>query len=81
MFNYESPITQIVSDMQMEYENGVLKAVQQYGFHVNKEELAKALAYDREQYVKGYEAGYEEGYRECMNTILHDLPYRGGLTE
>ena len=57
MFDYVSPIKQIVSEMQMEYENGVLKAVQQYGFHVNKEELTKALLYDREQYDKGYEDG------------------------
>ena len=54
MFDYESPITQIVSDMQMEYENGVVRAVQNVGFHVNKEELTKALAYDRGQYDKGY---------------------------
>ena len=57
MFDYESPITQIVSDMQMGYENGVLKAVQSVGFNVNKKELTKALLYDREQYQKGYEDG------------------------
>ena len=57
MFDYESPIKQIVSEMNMEYENGVLKAVQQYGFHVNKEELTKALLYDRGQYEKGYADG------------------------
>ena len=57
MIDYESPITQIVSDMQMGYENGVLKAVQNVGFHVNKEELTKALLYDREQYQKGYVDG------------------------
>jgi hypothetical protein len=57
MIDYESTITQIVSDIQMEYENGVLKAVQNVGFHVNKEELTKALAYDRGQYDKGYADG------------------------
>jgi hypothetical protein len=57
MFDYISPITQYISDMQMEYENGVLKAVHNVGFHVDKEELAKALAYDRGQYDKGYEDG------------------------
>lgn len=61
MFDYQSPITQIVSDMQMEYENGVLKAVQNVGFHVDKEELAKALVYDRGQYEKGYEDGFKDG--------------------
>lgn len=51
---YESPITQILSEMQMSYENECLKAVQNVGFDVNKEELTKALMYDREQYSKGY---------------------------
>lgn len=54
---FESPITQILSEMQTEYENGVLKAVQNVGFHVDKEELEKALAYDRGQYDKGYADG------------------------
>jgi hypothetical protein len=57
MIDYESPITQIVGEMQMEYENGVLKAVQNVGFHVDKEELTKALVYDRGQYEKGYKDG------------------------
>ena len=51
---YESPITQIMSEMQMQYEDGVLKAVRNVGFDVNKEELLKALQYDRGQYEKGY---------------------------
>lgn len=57
MFDYESPITQIIGEMQTKYENGVLKAVQGVGFHVNKEELTKALVYDRGQYEKGYKDG------------------------
>ena len=86
MFDYESPITQIVSDMQMEYENGVVRAVQNVGFHVNKEELAKALAYDRGQYDKGYEDGLdadkwtpcekeypEEGIMVLVYDSLHDV--------
>ena len=58
MFNYESPIKQIIGEMQIQYENDCLKAVQSVGFHVNKEELAKALVYDRGQYDKGYEDAY-----------------------
>lgn len=75
---FESPITQIVSGMTVEYENGVLKAVQRVGFDVNKEELTKALLYDRGQYEKGYEDGLNaskwvpcserlpEDYTECL---------------
>jgi len=57
MFDFKSPITQIVGEMQMEFENHVLKAVQNVGIHVNREELVKALAYDRGQYEKGYADG------------------------
>lgn len=31
-----------------------MKAVQSVGFDINKEELTKALKYDRNQYEKGY---------------------------
>lgn len=52
---YESPIKQIVSDWQMTMEENVMKAVQNVGIYVDKEELVKALEYDRDQYSKGYE--------------------------
>lgn len=54
---YESPIGIIYGEMQTQIENDVLKAVQRVGVNVNKEELLKALQYDREQYSKGYEDG------------------------
>lgn len=57
---WESPINAIQSEMRMQYEDGVMKAVQRVGFDVNKEELAKALQYDREQYDKGYADAIEE---------------------
>ena len=52
---YESPIKIIQDKIQTEYENGILRAVQKFDIHCNKEELTKALAYDRDQYRKGYE--------------------------
>lgn len=55
--SYESPIEGIVSNVQMNYEDGIIKAVQSVGFNVNKEELAKALMYDRRQYEKGFTDG------------------------
>ena len=55
--SYESPIDGIVSNVQMNYEDGIIKAVQSVGFNVNKEELAKALMYDRRQYEKGFADG------------------------
>ena len=56
---YKSPIETIWSDIEHEcaehFEQMVLIAVQNVGIRVNKEELVKALAYDRDQYRKGWE--------------------------
>lgn len=51
---YESPITMIASQVETKIENDVMTAVQHYDIQVDKEELIKALAYDRGQYEKGY---------------------------
>jgi cystathionine beta-lyase family protein involved in aluminum resistance len=67
---YESPITQILSEMQVSYENECLKAVQRVGFDVNKEELAKALMFDRNQYEKGYADGYVNAIDEFARLII-----------
>lgn len=51
---YNSPITMFVDQMRVQQEGEVFKAVQHVGVTVDKDELLKALAYDREQYEKGY---------------------------
>jgi arginine repressor len=65
---YESPINQILGEMQITYENECMKAVQSCGFDVNKEELTKALQYDRGQYEKGY----KDGYVKAIDDLLHN---------
>ena len=52
---YESPIQVVMSEWETSFEDNCVKAVQSYGFNINKEELAKALNYDRQQYEKGFE--------------------------
>lgn len=61
---YESPIESIKTEIQIQFEDDCIKAIQSCGFNVNKEELAKALIYDRKQYEKGYSDGYEKGYSD-----------------
>ena len=60
-FGYKSPITRIMSDIQtqiiQEGENQVFQAVQNCDVMVDREELIKALQYDRGQYEKGYKDG------------------------
>ena len=55
--SYESPIQIIHSQMQLQMEGEICKAVQNVGIHVDKGELLRALAHDRGQYDKGYADG------------------------
>ena len=52
--NYQSPIDLIISKMNMQLDGEIFKAVQNVGVNVDRDELIKALRYDRDQYEKGY---------------------------
>lgn len=52
--DYESPIHMIYSELNQQVEEHIYKCVLNVGIDVNKEELIKALKYDRNQYDKGY---------------------------
>ena len=70
---YESPIEVFYKDLQMRFkedlQNNCIKAVQNYGIQVNKEELLKALAYDRHQYEKGFREGASNGKTKLVKVI------------
>lgn len=52
--SYQSPIEVIQSQMRSQIEGEIYRAVMNVGVNVDKDELLKALQYDREQYQKGY---------------------------
>ena len=52
--NYQSPVDLIISEMNMRMDGEIFKAVQNVGVNVDRDELIKALRYDRDQYKKGY---------------------------
>lgn len=54
---YESMIKVIEQQVQVHMEDEVMRAVQRVGISVDKEELIRALKYDRGQYEKGYDDG------------------------
>ena len=60
-FGYQSPISQIYKDVEYKFkedmENKTMEAIHHFGISVDKEELIKALQYDRNQYDKGYSDG------------------------
>ena len=57
--SWESPIDvyTISNEMRSALDDEIVTVVQRFGFDVNKEELTKALLYDRGQYEKGYTDG------------------------
>ena len=65
---YDSPIEIFARNVSVEVENQVMKAVGKVGIHVNKEELLKALNYDRKQ--------YDKGYRDAMHKAKQPRPLK-----
>lgn len=58
---YESPIKVLRQQIETEIEAEAMKAVLRLGVVVDKEELLKALEYDRGQYQKGYQDAVRHG--------------------
>ena len=54
MYDYKPLINVITLGLRTELDNNILKAVKDVGIDVDKDELIKALAYDRNQYEKGF---------------------------
>lgn len=64
--SYESPINIIqdtVNEIVEMHDNTVYMKIREI-VDVDKKELLKALAYDRDQYDKGYKEGYKRGLEE-----------------
>ena len=57
---YKSPIEIIYGQMQTQIDGDIYRAVQSYDINVDKDELLRALMYDRNQYEKGFFDGKEE---------------------
>jgi flagellar biosynthesis regulator FlbT len=70
---YKSPIEVFFNDVRTrmieEQDNKILKAVTDMGINVNKDELYKALQYDRDQYDKGF----RDGKRFVLNKMVEFL--------
>jgi protoheme ferro-lyase len=59
--SYESPIMfiteQMTTELHKQVEDNLYNIIQRYNISVNREELIKALKYDREQYELGFQDG------------------------
>ena len=63
---YEYPIKIIYGQMQTQLEGDILKAVMRTDIQVDKEELIRALQYDRDQYERGFADGYMNAQQELV---------------
>ena len=58
---WESPIQMItddiIKDIERKQDEWLMESVHRVGFNIDKDELVKALNYDRDQYEKGYADG------------------------
>ena len=69
--SYESPIEIVRGEMKSQLENDVYSVVQSYGIKVDKDELIKALEYDRNQYQQGYADAKTELERKTGKWLPH----------
>ena len=65
---YESPIKIITGNIQTQIDDEIYRAVQNVGINVDREELLKALEYDRGQYEKGF----DDGFAQALKIALQD---------
>lgn len=72
---YVSPITVELRQIQRQLDNLILNEIRKYDVKVDKEELVKALKYDRNQYEKGYAQGRQETAEKILTTIYRRLRY------
>lgn len=84
---YESPIAEVMSDIStqliQEKENQIMMQMRQtVGYDIDKNELIKALQYDRNQYKKGYADCKEKIVallrEEIDRNTLKDIPSEDG---
>ena len=72
---WESPIKvyeDVAREIVLEKENHIMQTIRQY-VEVDKDELIRALNYDRNQYEKGFEDGYLKGRADFAEKIQEIL--------
>ena len=74
---YKAPIELISSPPKFDIDGEIYKSVVKCGVSVDKDELIKALQYDRDQYDKGYADAKAEVARE----IFEEMQLRMGVNE
>ena len=78
--HFNDNVIHVLDDFRHDKDEVIYKAIVRLGVVVNKEELIKALQYDRQQYQKGYEDAvkeFSERVKKLFDTDYHlDRYYR-----
>lgn len=83
-YKWESPITEIFKQAEENYhkqlndkleEQLMCEVNYQVGYAVDKNELIKALQYDRDQYDKGYKDGVRETFIAELEKIIDKIDF------
>lgn len=76
--SYESPINlyettqQIADDVNKSVDEYIYKSILNVGVDVDRDELIRALRYDRDQYEKGYRDGQRDIIVRCKDCISRE---------
>ena len=71
--SYKSPVNIVYQGCHTQLEGDIYKAIQSYGVCVDKDELIKALQYDRDQYKKGYADGCRCGRGKINSEVAKEI--------
>ena len=52
--SYKSPVETVSKGLKLQMEDDIMTVTHSYGIKVDRDELVKALRYDRDQYKQGY---------------------------
>ena len=66
---YKSPIEIFHGQLSTQLEGEIFRAIQNVGINVDREELLKALEYDRGQYEEGFREGEKHTLRQIRNLL------------
>ena len=81
---YRPPVELVYGQLKTKIEGETITAVQSYNINVDKDELIKALEYDRNQYSVGFDDGFAHSEKsitrckDCQHCALEFKEQRFG---
>jgi hypothetical protein len=82
---YESPVNLLFQDIErqivQQQEQTILEAIRKCGVVIDKDELIKAINYDRNQYSKGYKDGVDDVLDKLLAIIAKKREFINNIEE